>query len=180
MILTLIKYNQMSILKYFYYTVNTTNMINYIVDKNKILKILSFFFLDINNRYKLLSDVTSVDFLFKVLRFVVVYNLLSINYHLRVLVFIYLKELDKIESVVSLYPCANWYEREVWDLFGIIFLNHGDLRRILTDYGFLGFPLRKDFPLSGFKEIYFDFSVESLLYRKIKLSQAYRIFKLNI
>jgi NADH/F420H2 dehydrogenase subunit C len=155
-------------------------MINYIVDKNKILKILSFFFLDINNRYKLLSDVTSVDFLFKVLRFVVVYNLLSINYHLRVLVFIYLKELDKIESVVSLYPCANWYEREVWDLFGIIFLNHGDLRRILTDYGFLGFPLRKDFPLSGFKEIYFDFSVESLLYRKIKLSQAYRIFKLNI
>jgi NADH/F420H2 dehydrogenase subunit C len=147
------------------------------VNKYYFLNVLSYLYLDINNTYKLLTDITAVDFLSKKLRFNVVYNLLSIMYHSRILINIFLRELDKLKSIVNIYPCANWYEREIWDLYGIIFMEHGDLRRILTDYGFVGFPLRKDYPLSGYNESYYDYLIESIGYRDIKLTQQFRVLK---
>ena len=83
---------------------------------------------------------------------------------------------ESVESVSSIYPCANWYEREIWDLFGISFKNHPDLRRILTDYGFNGFPLRKDFPLTGNVEVRYDFALKKVIYEPVKLTQSFRSF----
>ena len=83
---------------------------------------------------------------------------------------------ESVESVSSIYPCANWYEREIWDLFGISFSNHPDLRRILTDYDFEGFPLRKDFPLTGFVQVKYDDEKEQVIYEPVKLDQEYRDF----
>ena len=81
-----------------------------------------------------------------------------------------------IDSITSLFPCANWYEREVWDLFGISFKNHPDLRRLLTDYGFSGYPLRKDFPLSGNVEVRYDMATKKVVYEPVKLTQDFREF----
>lgn len=105
---------------------------------------------------KVLSDMTAVDFPTQERRFQVVYSLLSIRWCNRVLVKTYVDELTAVDSITSIYPAANWYEREVYDMFGIMFRGHPDLRRILTDYGFEGHPLRKDFPLTGFNEVRFD------------------------
>ena len=89
--------------------------------------------------------------------FQIVYNLLSLRYNSRIRVKTYTDELTPIDSVTSVFAAANWYEREIWDMFGVFFTNHPDLRRILTDYGFEGHPLRKDFPLSGYLEVFYNF-----------------------
>jgi NADH:ubiquinone oxidoreductase subunit C len=86
-------------------------------------------------------------------------------------------ETTPLISSQSLFPAFNWAEREIWDFFGIFFVNHSDLRRILTDYGFSGYPLRKDFPLSGYQEVYFDDPLKSIEYRVVELSQAFRTFR---
>jgi NADH:ubiquinone oxidoreductase subunit C len=169
-----------SVIKFGLYFLFYSKLYYYFILNNYILKLCSFLFLDINSRYRLLADITAVDFLSKLLRFIIIHNFISMEYNVRLLLFSNIKELDKIDSIIILYPSANWYEREVWDLFGIIFLNHFDLRRILTDYGFIGYPMRKDFPLSGFKELYYDFSIENILYRHIKLTQSYRLFQRKI
>ena len=91
----------------------------------------------------------------KFVLFQIVYNLLSLRYNSRIRVKTYTDELTPIDSVTSVFAAANWYEREIWDMFGVFFTNHPDLRRILTDYGFEGHPLRKDFPLSGYLEVYY-------------------------
>lgn len=127
-------------------------------------------------QYKILSDLTCVDFPNKFYRFRLFYNLLSIRYAHRLCLLVDIDEMEPIASVSFLYSSANWLEREVWDLFGVYFINHPDLRRILTDYGFEGFPLRKDFPLSGFLEVRYDEEKKRIVYEPIELTQEYRNF----
>ena len=127
-------------------------------------------------RYSQLIDITAVDYPENEDRFEMVYIFLSITNNSRLLVKFKINENNIIDSLTALFPSANWYEREIWDLFGISFKNHPDLRRILTDYGFNGYPLRKDFPLSGNVEVRYDFSSKKVVYEPVKLTQSYRSF----
>jgi len=126
-----------------------------------------------------LMDLSMVDYPERKYRFEIFYLLLSIKYNNRFVVTSFVKEDSYIDSVTSIYSSAGWYEREVWDMFGIFFKNHADLRRILTDYGFKGHPLRKDFPLTGFVEVRYADSLKRIVYEKVSLSQEYRIFTLD-
>ena len=126
------------------------------IDANKIIPIFFFLKYHTNCQYKLISDICAVDYPNKINRFTIVYNLLSIRFNSRLRIKVMINELQSINSITSIYKAASWWEREVWDLFGIFFNNHPDLRRILTDYGFEGHPLRKDFPLSGYLEVYYN------------------------
>lgn len=137
-----------------------------------------FFFLKYHSfcRFSSLSDLTAVDFPNRLWRFEVVYNLLSIDYNTRIRVKIKVDEICTVLSISDLFSAANWYEREIWDLFGIFFYNHPDLRRILTDYGFDGFPFRKDFPLTGFFELRYSDSEKRIVTEPVQLSQEYRFF----
>nr|ACO50724.1 NADH dehydrogenase subunit 9 [Micromonas pusilla CCMP1545] len=127
-------------------------------------------------QFKVLVDVTAVDYPSRAKRFDVVYHLLSVQYNTRLRVKTMVDELTPVHSLTSLYPSANWFEREVWDMFGICFLHHPDLRRILTDYGFQGHPLRKDFPLSGYVEFRYDDSKKRVVAEPVELSQEFRYF----
>ncbi len=130
----------------------------------------------INFQYNLLSCISGVDLLLNKYRFSIVYDFLSLTYNSRLRVKTFTNEVTTVDSIVSLYVNANWWEREVWDLFGIYFQNHPDLRRILTDYGFEGYPLRKDFPLSGFVEIRYDSNKKRIVVEPLELSQEFRVF----
>ena len=127
-------------------------------------------------QYKVLIDVTAVDYPSREQRFEVVYNLLSIHHNSRLRIKTSVDEITPVDSLVSLYNSANWWERETWDMFGIFFANHPDLRRILTDYGFEGHPLRKDFPLSGFVEVRYDDSEKRVLTEPLEMTQEFRSF----
>tara|TARA_A100001388_G_C28545445_1_gene392265 strand:- start:60 stop:638 length:579 start_codon:yes stop_codon:yes gene_type:complete len=127
-------------------------------------------------RFCQLTDLTAVDRPDSLPRFKLIYILLSMDHNARIIVYTLISEKETVDSITSLFPCANWYEREVWDLFGISFKNHPDLRRILTDYGFNGFPLRKDFPLSGNVEVRYDLKEKKVIYEPIKLTQDFRDF----
>ena len=129
------------------------------------------------HQYKHLIDIVAIDQPGKNYRFTLIYCLLSTTFNQRIQVGIQTNELKSISSITTIYKNANWAEREIWDLYGIKFLNHPDLRRILTDYGFEGFPFRKDFPLSGYKEVMYSDTLKSIKYDKIELTQAYRNFK---
>jgi NADH/F420H2 dehydrogenase subunit C len=134
----------------------------------------------INFRYRLLSCISGVDFINKYYRFGIVYELLSLFLNDRIRVKVFLTETCGISSCTGLFENANWWEREIWDFFGIYFYNHPDLRRILTDYGFEGFPLRKDFPLSGFIELHYDENKKQVVVESINLSQENRDFSFEI
>ena len=127
-------------------------------------------------KFSQLLELTAVDYPDRAERFNLVYIFLSLEYNSRIILTTNLSEEDTVESITSLFPSANWYEREVWDLFGIAFANHPDLRRILTDYGFNGFPLRKDFPLSGNVEVRYDMATKKVIYEPVKLTQDFRDF----
>ena len=127
-------------------------------------------------KFEMLLDITAVDYPQRSKRFELVYNLLSLKNHLRIRVKIFLNDDEIVPSVSKLYKCASWYEREVWDMYGISFNGNNDLRRILTDYGFEGHPLRKDFPLTGFVELRYDETKKKVSYSKVKLTQDYRNF----
>lgn len=119
-------------------------------------------------------DIIAYDQPGKVYRFTIIYYLLSLTYNSRLQLITQTNELKGLDSVIMLYSSANWSEREVYDMFGIMFLYHPDLRRILTDYGFSGFPLRKDFPLTGYQElVYSDYS-KTTEYRNVELTQEFR------
>ena len=126
--------------------------------------------------FEMLLDITAVDYPQRSKRFELVYNLLSIKNNLRIRVKIFLNDNDIVPSVSNLYKSACWYEREVWDMYGLSFSGNNDLRRILTDYGFEGHPLRKDFPLTGFVELRYDETKKKVSYSKVKLTQDYRNF----
>jgi len=127
-------------------------------------------------QYKILSNISGADYPLKKKRFEVVYDLLSICFNTRIRVKTCVNELATIDSAMQVFSAANWYEREVWDLFGIFFNNHQDLRRILTDYGFEGHPLRKDFPLSGYTEVKYSESSKRVISETIEFAQEYRTF----
>jgi NADH:ubiquinone oxidoreductase subunit C len=146
-------------------------------DKHYLKKLCSFLFLDFNSQFKVFTDLVAVDYPNKYNRFQLIYNILSINYHQRAFVSISGDELCKFDSIISLYPAANWFEREAWDLYGVHFIGNDDLRRILTDYGFSGHPFRKDFPLSGFTEVDYSLRHGYISYRYISLIQEYRNFQ---
>lgn len=138
----------------------------------------SLIFLKLNeaSRFDLLIDICAVDFIKKKSRFEIVYNILSIKYNSRIRVKLYINEIDTLESISLVFFNASWVEREIWDLFGIFFKFHPDLRRILTDYGFKGYPLRKDFPLTGFFEVYYDYYKKLIIFSKLELLQKYYNF----
>ena len=127
-------------------------------------------------KFEMLLDITAVDYPQRSKRFELVYILLSLKNHLRIKVKIFLNDNEIVPSVSNLYKSACWYEREVWDMYGISFNGNNDLRRILTDYGFEGYPLRKDFPLTGFVELRYDEAKKKVSYSKVKLTQDYRNF----
>ncbi len=126
--------------------------------------------------FETIMDVTAVDYPQRPERFEVVYNLLSMSKNLRVRVKLSTDEQKAVPSIVSVYPAANWFEREVYDLYGVLFSGHPDLRRIMTDYGFEGHPLRKDFPLTGYVEVRYDPEQKRVIYEPVKLTQDFRNF----
>ena len=123
---------------------------------------------------KIFNDLCVIDYPDKKERFELNYNFLSIKYNIRIFVKTYTQAY--IASLTPIFNSANWIERECWDMFGIFFLNHPDLRRILTDYGFDGFPLRKDFPLTGYIEIRYDDEKANIVYEPLEMTQEYRLF----
>ena len=129
-----------------------------------------------NLNFNMLLDITAVDYPQRAKRFEIIYNLLSLKNHLRIRIKIFVNDNEIIPSISKLFKSANWYEREVWDMYGISFKGNNDLRRILTDYGFEGHPLRKDFPLTGFVELRYDDNKKKVSYSKVKLTQDYRNF----
>lgn len=129
-----------------------------------------------NTQFKMLMDITAVDYPSREKRFEIVYNLLSLQYNARIRIKTCVDEITPIESLVKVYSSSNWFEREVWDMFGVFFTNHPDLRRILTDYGFQGHPLRKDFPLSGFLEVRYDDSEKRVITEPLEITQEFRSF----
>jgi NADH-quinone oxidoreductase subunit C len=127
-------------------------------------------------QFKQLIDICSIDYPDHPQRFTVVYHLLSVMHNQRVRIKVSTDGLVPLSSVTGIYSCANWYEREVWDMMGIPFADHPDLRRLLTDYNFEGHPLRKDFPLTGFYEVRYDEEVKRVVYDPVSLPQDYRSF----
>lgn len=126
--------------------------------------------------FSTLVDITAVDHPSREARFDVVYHFLSMYQNHRVRVKVALREEEMMASITEVYPAANWFEREVYDMFGILFTGHPDLRRILTDYGFRGYPLRKDFPTTGYTEVRYDEAQKRVVYEPVKLVQEYRQF----
>ncbi|AUN28946.1 NADH-quinone oxidoreductase subunit C [Niveispirillum cyanobacteriorum] len=131
---------------------------------------------DSTTHCEMLADIAGVDYPDRAERFEVVYNLLSVKHNHRIRVKVATDEDTPVPSIVSLYPVAGWFEREAWDLYGIFFADNPDLRRILTDYGFEGHPLRKDFPLTGFVELRYDAEQRRVVYEPVKLTQDFRSF----
>lgn len=146
------------------------------VRRDAICKVLTFLRDDANCLFKILMDVCGADYPNREERFDVVYNLLSMSHNLRVRVKITTDEDTPVPSVTSVFSSANWFERETWDLLGIYFDDHPDLRRIMTDYGFEGHPLRKDFPLTGYVELRYDDEQKRVVYEPVKLTQDFRNF----
>jgi NADH-quinone oxidoreductase subunit C len=141
-----------------------------------ITKLLYIIKNNTNILLKILTDIICVDYPERKNRFELNYSLLSLKYNLRINIKTYIDEITLNDSIIKIYPSAMWSEREVWDMYGIFFKNNIDLRRILTDYGFDGFPMRKDYPLTGYNEIIYDDSHKSLVYQKINITQQFRNF----
>lgn len=144
--------------------------------RSSIVKALTFLRDDSNCLFKQLMDLCGVDYPDRDERFEVVYNLLSLKHNQRVRVKVTTNETEPVPSVSDVYSAANWYEREAWDLYGVFFTDHPDLRRILTDYGFEGHPQRKDFPLTGYVEMRYDEEQKRVVYRPVELVQEFRRF----
>jgi NADH dehydrogenase (ubiquinone) Fe-S protein 3 len=148
----------------------------FVVLKTNIPFVLNILKKHINYRHNLLSCISGVDLLHNKYRFCVCYDLVSILFNYRVRIKTFINEIDFLDSCITVFVNANWWEREIWDLYGIYFENHNDLRRILTDYGFEGHPLRKDFPLFGFNELYYNESKKRIITERVQLTQEYRFF----
>jgi NADH-quinone oxidoreductase subunit C len=141
-----------------------------------IVSLLTFLRDDPRCKFSTLIDICGADYPERPKRFDVVYHLLSMPLNQRVRIKVEADEQAQVQSVAALFPCADWFEREAFDMYGILFSNHPDLRRILTDYGFQGWPLRKDFPLTGHVEVRYDSEQQRVVYEPVKLAQAYRNF----
>jgi NADH-quinone oxidoreductase subunit C len=146
------------------------------VERQRIADAAAFLRDDPAWRFKILIDICGADYPDEAERFEVVYHFLSVHRNLRVRLKTRTDGLSTVPSIVGIFPAANWYEREAYDLYGILFEGHPDLRRLLTDYGFRGHPLRKDFPLTGFVEVRYDEEQKRVVYEPVKLPQEFRNF----
>jgi NADH-quinone oxidoreductase subunit C len=146
------------------------------VERAALADVLRFLRDDPKCRFTVLCDICGVDFPDRPLRFEVVYNLLSMSLNQRIRLKVETDENDPVPSATGLFSCAGWWEREAWDLYGIYFADNPDLRRILTDYGFEGHPLRKDFPLTGYVELRYDEQQKRVVYEPVRLQQEFRSF----
>lgn len=146
------------------------------VEGSDILDVLTFLRDDAQCQFVSFIDICGADYPARERRFDVLYHLLSPRQNLRVRVKVETDEETPIPSAVPVYPGADWYERETFDLYGVLFSGHPELRRILTDYGFEGYPLRKDFPVTGFVEVRYDDEVKRVVYEKVELKQEFRNF----
>jgi NADH-quinone oxidoreductase subunit C len=150
--------------------------LNVTVPGESIVSVLTYLRDDPECEFKILIDLCGVDYPNRARRFDVVYHLLSVSKNRRIRVKVETGENEPVPSAISVYPAANWFEREAFDMYGILFSDHPDLRRLLTDYGFEGFPLRKDFPLTGFVEVRYDDEQKRVVYEPVKLVQEFRDF----
>ena len=151
---------------YLYIKINSSNLFNF----------LFFLKYNFNTHFKVLFDLWCTDFPDFSKRFRLSYGLLNTLINCRVFLEVFIDDLEQVSSIALLFNSANWLEREVWDMFGIYFRNHPDLRRILTDYGFDGYPLRKDFPLSGYTQVRYDEELKRVILEPLELTQEYRYF----
>ena len=150
------------------------NQLNIIILKEHLQLLLSF--LKYNLQFNSLVDIFGTDLIYNKNRFIIIYNLISYKLNFRILIKTSCNKFDKINSIMNLFDSANWLERETYDMFGIFFSNHPDLRRILTDYGFQGHPMRKDFPLSGYVEVRYDDSEKRVITEPVEITQEFRYF----
>lgn len=154
----------------------STGELNVDVAPASIVVFVEFLKADPTCRFSSLVDITAVDYPDRPKRFVVVYHFLSMYQNSRIRLRMAIREEDMVPSITDIHPSANWFEREVFDMFGILFSGHPDLRRILTDYGFRGHPLRKDFPTTGYTEVRYDEMEKRVVYEPVSLVQEYRQF----
>lgn len=150
-----------------------------VIQNKHLISTLIFLKYHIKYHFKILTCISGMDYPSKKYRFKIIYELLSIKYNTRLRIKIVTNELNPVESCGLVYPAASWYESETWDMYGIFFTNHVNLTRLLTDYGFEGYPLRKDFPLSGFIESNYNYTKKRVTNERIELSQEYRSFKFS-
>ena len=155
------------------------NQIYIETDKDDLIDVILFLKTNSDTKFRQLIDITVIDYPENSQRFEVVYLFLSHEFNQRLILKYSIAESEIIPSVTSIFPSANWMEREVFDMYGVSFKDHPDLRRILTDYGFEGYPLRKDFPLSGYTEVRYDDSQKRVISEPIELSQEFRVFNFN-
>ena len=146
------------------------------IDNDDLLDVILFLKINNDTKFKQLIDITSVDYPENSKRFKMIYLLLSHQFNQRIVISCLINENEVVSSLTKIFPSANWMEREVFDMYGIKFKDHPDLRRILTDYNFEGFPLRKDFPLTGFNEVRYSEDEKKVIYEPVKLEQNYRNF----
>lgn len=165
--------------KNIYVGMNINNVISLVITENSIKDVIFFLKNYTKTQFKMLIDICGVDFINRKARFEIVYHLLSVRYSERITLKISTTEISTIFSINSLFPNSDWYEREIWDLYGINFVGHNDLRRILTDYGFEGHPLRKDYPLTGFFELRYDEKTKQVISEKVEFTQKNRFFNYN-
>ena len=144
------------------------------IELENLSSVILFLKTNKNCKFQQLIDITAVDYPEKEKRFKLIYLLLSHENNLRIVISFYVDELTKIPSLTKIFPSSNWMEREVFDMYGISFIDHPDLRRILTDYGFTDYPLRKDFPLTGHTEVRYDEATKKVISEPVKLDQEYR------
>lgn len=147
-----------------------------VIKRNQLVKFILFLRDDPRLQFKQMIDLCGVDYPQRVARFEVVYHLLSLTYNLRIRIKVTTDEETPIPTITNIYSVANWFEREAFDLYGIAFDGHPDLRRLLTDYDFQGFPMRKDFPLTGYVEPRYDDELKRVVYSKVELPQEFRTF----
>jgi NADH/F420H2 dehydrogenase subunit C len=150
---------------------------SFLIQTNFISAILLVFKNHFKYQFKVLTCISGVDYPENFYRFQVVYELLSIKYNSRIRIKVLVDELTPVNSVETIFPSASWWESEIWDMFGVFFFNQYNLTRLLTDYGFQGYPLRKDFPLSGFTESRYNITKGRVVYENLELAQEYRIFE---
>ena len=146
------------------------------IDNEDLLDVILFLKANKDTKFRQLIDITAVDYLENPKRFKIVYLFLSHEINQRIILNYFINENEVVSSLTKIFPAANWMEREVFDMYGIKFKDHPDLRRILTDYGFEGYPLRKDFPLTGHNEVRYSEDEKKVIYESVKLEQNYRNF----
>lgn len=164
----------------YYFIVLSGSLISFYIKSYSIKNFLFFLKNSSLFQIKILNDIVVIDLFAEKIRFKFVYNLQSFKYSINILINFFSHNKFLVSSVCSLFKSSNWLEREIFDMFGIQFLNHPDLRRILTDYGFQGHPLEKNFPLMGFVEIFYNFTEREIVYRPIpKSAQSFRFFNFH-